>query len=132
MRGAEARTLRLSLRLARGSSEPGLVAHERGQLRAERVDTVFQGVIEHVPDHDHSTLGPLARAAQFGVAELGHGAVADGERAQEGKHGITADAVALRQFVDHSAAFGGQFHHYWRSWPPRARASDSRSRVRAP
>ena len=53
------------------------------------------------------------------MAELGHGAVAGGERAQEGEHGIAADAMALRQFVDQAASFGGRFHHYRRSWPCR-------------
>ena len=78
---------------------------------------MLQRVVEHVTDHDHAALGPLAHATQLGVVELGTGAVAGRDRAQECQHGIATDAVALRQLVDDPATVRGQVHHYRRSWP---------------
>jgi len=47
-------------------------------------------LIEHVANHDHSTLRPLPHAAEIRVIELGLRAIAEFECAKQGRHGIAA------------------------------------------
>jgi hypothetical protein len=63
-----------------GPIERRLTAQEVGDLAAERIDAVFEALIEHVADHDHAALRPLTYASEIRVIELGLPAVAERAR----------------------------------------------------
>src|SRR5208283_4156046 len=98
------------LRLARqGERHEGLLFQDLRKLGAQTVDLGFQAVIEHIADHGHAALQPLAAAAQLRVVELCHGPVAVNQRMQQSHHGIGTDPVALSQFVDPLPSLFGEF-----------------------
>ena len=97
-----------------GLVERRLTAQEVGDLAAERVDAVFEALIEHVANHDHATLRPLTHASEIRVIELGLRSVAELECAEQGRHGIAADPMATRQVIDNLAPFGAEFLHSYR------------------
>src|SRR5271165_1355368 len=89
------------LRLARhGERHEGLLAQDLRKLRAQTVDLGFKAVIEHIADHGHTALQPLAAAAQLRMVELCHGPVAADQRLQQSHNGMSTDPVALSQVVD--------------------------------
>ena len=73
---------------------------------AERVDAVFEALIEHVANHDYTTLRPLTHASEIRVIELHLRSVAELECAEQGRHGIAADPMATSQVIDNLAPFG--------------------------
>ena len=95
----------------RRRGERGIVAQQVGQLVAERVDPILEPFVEHVADHDHAALRPLAHAAEVGVAELSLSALAGGERQHQRRNGVRADIVAASHVVDDPAPFGGEILH---------------------
>jgi hypothetical protein len=68
-------------------------------------------LVEHVADHNHAALAPLAHAAQFGMAELGHDALACHERTKQRPDGVCAHAMALGNVLDDLLPFGREFLH---------------------
>jgi hypothetical protein len=65
-----AAALTARLRMARiGLVERRLTAQEVGDFAAERVDAVFEALIEHVANHDHAALRPLTHASGIRVIE---------------------------------------------------------------
>src|SRR5258708_35345768 len=90
------------------NKEGGLVCHQAGKLGTEPIDPAFQVVVEHVGDHGHSPLHPLAGATKFGVIELGHAAVTANHRLQQAQHGIRAEPMSLGYFFDQLLAGGGE------------------------
>ena len=97
-----------------GLVERRLTAQEVGDLAAERIDAVFEALIEHVANHDHAALRPLTHASEIRVIELGLRSVAELECAEQGRHGIAADPMATRQVIDNLAPFGAEFLHSYR------------------
>jgi hypothetical protein len=97
-----------------GLVEGRLTAQEFGDLAAERVDAVFEALIEHVANHDHAAPRPLTHASEIKVIELGLRSVAEIECADQGRHGIAADPMATRQVIDNLAPFGAEFLHSYR------------------
>ncbi|TPV99596.1 MAG: hypothetical protein USCAAHI_00967 [Beijerinckiaceae bacterium] len=91
-----------------------MAAHEVGDLAAERVDAVFEALIEHVADHDHAALRPLTHAAEIRVIELGLRAVATLKCAEQGRYGIAADPMAPCQVINNLEPFGAEFLHSYR------------------
>ena len=66
-----------------------------GEFGAEAGDAGLQLRVEHPPDHDHAAREPLAHAAELGMVELRHGAVAGLQRPHQVAHRVEADAVAV-------------------------------------
>src|ERR1700730_13892513 len=97
-----------------GLVEGRLAAHEVGDLAAERVNAVFEALIEHVADHDHAALRPLTHAAEIRVIELGLRAVAALKCAEQGRYGIAADPIAQRQVIDDLVPVGAEFLQSYR------------------
>jgi len=102
--------LALALKAA-GADHIGLAGHQAGQFGAQVINTALEVVVEHVADHRHAALHPLAGAAEFGVAELGHAAVAVDDGLQHRQHGVKAKAVALGHVLDGLLACGGKLWH---------------------
>ena len=82
-----------------------------GKLVAERVDSSFEAVVEHVADHDHSALRPLPHAAEIGMIELRLASIPFGKRAEQGDRGVEADSMAFRRLADHAKPFGREVLH---------------------
>jgi hypothetical protein len=76
------------------------LASRVGELVAECVDPALERGVEHVAEHQHAALHPLARAAEFRVAELGHAAVAVEHGDQHVGDCILAEAVTAGDIVD--------------------------------
>ena len=123
-RAARRLRLRLGLRPGRGRGQRGRAAQQPGELGAERVDPGLERVVEHVPDHDHAALRPLAHAAELGMAELRLAAAAGDERRQQRARGIGRDAVAIGDLRHAAGGFRGKLGH--RGPPCRKVTSKSR------
>jgi hypothetical protein len=65
-----------------------LAPQEASKCIAERVDAIFQVLIEHVANHDHSALRPLSHAAELGVIELRLAPISLRERAEQGERHV--------------------------------------------
>jgi NAD(P)-dependent dehydrogenase (short-subunit alcohol dehydrogenase family) len=85
-------------RTTRALGRATVMQHSR-QFRAKRIYVIAEALIEHVAHHHHAILGPLSHAAQFGMAELRHGAAPGCQRLQEHQSGITTDAVLTGNLV---------------------------------
>ena len=106
-------TLELGLGLtAAGGEIRGLVGDDAGQFVAQPVNGGLQGIVEHVPDHGHAALHPLAWAAEVRVLELGQAPPPSDQCVQHVAHGFGADAVAIRQIFDQSLSLGRELAHF--------------------
>ena len=95
----------LAERDGRGEEADG--AKQPCELGAEGVHPRLQRVVEHVADHDHAALRPLAHAAEVGVVELRLASSAGDQRREQLYDGALADAVALRDVSDDAASLRG-------------------------
>jgi hypothetical protein len=93
-------------RLHEGGSD-----QERGEVCTQSSHRRFEGVIEHLTHHDHTTWHPLPLSAQFAVIELGHRAMAAHEGLEQGQHRFRTDPVALGEFRDVLLSFRRQLSH---------------------
>ena len=103
---------RLALRLeTAGLQQAGLVVQDVGNLGAEIVDEILETVVEHVSNHGHAAAHPLAAAAEFRMAELGHAAlsVEDGDEHVGGCVGT--DTVARGKIADYLLTGGCEVLH---------------------
>jgi hypothetical protein len=67
--------------------------------------------VEHVADHGHAALHPLAAATELGDEELRHGAACRARPQRGAPHRIRRDAVTLRQGSHFLPARGYQLLH---------------------
>ncbi len=84
---------------------------EAGQIGTQRVHAALQAVVEHIADHDHPALRPLAHAAEFRMAELRHPAAAGAERRKQRLGRACANAMALGHLGHQMAALFRQILH---------------------
>jgi len=124
---ASSLALRLGLRVRPRIRKQGLAPHQRRQLVAERVDAVFEALVEHVANHDHPTLGPLAHSTKIGVTELRLGPVPERQRTNKRDGSIKADAVPTRNLFEDLASLRCQILHRHRL-PERVRCVTAKRR----
>ncbi len=89
-----------------------MVGEQVGEFVAECVDPALQRGVEHVAEHQHAALHPLARAAEFRVAELGHAAVAVEHGDQHVDDCILAEAVTQGDVLDDLLALRCKLLHF--------------------
>ena len=90
---------------AAAAQQSGLTGEDPGELRTEGIDAALQSIVEHVAEHQHAALHPLAGAAKLGVVELGRGAITVAYGKQHVGHGILAEVVTLGKIIDNLLAF---------------------------
>ena len=88
-----------------------LVGAQARQLGAQVVDPALEVVVEHVTNHGHAALHPLAGATEFVMAELGHAAIAVDHGREHALHRIEAKAVALGDVLNGVDANRGELSH---------------------
>jgi DNA-binding transcriptional LysR family regulator len=71
-----------------------LNAQDAGDFIAERIDVILEALIEHVANHDHSTLRPLSHPPEIGVIELSLAPIPSRERIKQDERSVQADASA--------------------------------------
>jgi hypothetical protein len=91
--------------------EVGLAGKLGGNCLAEPIDPGFEGMVEHVAQHQHAATHPLPGTGEFGMVELSHRTPAAEHRKHHLDHGLLAEAVALGQFIDDLKALGGELFH---------------------
>lgn len=102
----------LALRLeTAGAQQAGLTGEEVADVPAQGVHSAFEEIVEHVADHDHAALHPLAGATEFPMTELGHAAVAIEDGEKHVSDGIDAKAVLVCQIVDDLLTLGRELLH---------------------
>ena len=84
---------------------------ERGEVDTQAIDGRFEGLIEHIPHHDHAPWHPLPPPTQFPVVELGHRAMAAHQGGEQGQHRFRTDTIALGEFRDFLLSFRRQLLH---------------------
>ena len=88
------------------------LAHdEAGKVVAERVDASLEAGIEHVADHDHSTLRPLSHAAELGMIELRLAPLSLRQRAEKRHSRADADAMTPCGVGHNAEPFGREVWH---------------------
>ncbi|MDV7393653.1 hypothetical protein RZS08_19915, partial [Arthrospira platensis SPKY1] len=102
----------LTLRLeAPGTDQIGLARHQAGQVATQPIDPALQHMVKHVGQHDHAALHPLAGAAELGMIELRHPAIAVDDGVQHARDGVRTETVPLGEIVDHLLAGGSEGAH---------------------
>jgi len=78
----------------------GSSGKEGGEFDTQTIDHRFQGLVEHIPDHDHAAWHPLPPSTQFRMVELRHGAMAVHQGLEQGHHRFRADPITLGECRD--------------------------------
>ncbi len=104
-----------------------MAPQEVGKFVAERIDAMLQALIEHVANHDHSALRPLAHAAELWMIELRLAPISLRERAEQRKRHVKADPMARCDIGHDSKTFGREVRHSCEPWAKESRFTGKRS-----